>query len=299
MPANIASVAMPAKSRSPRRAPLLGVAESLGRSICRAAEWVSDGAARIGYDRSRGMAVLAELAPGLTPHMALAGAVEVAALALDLTTASAVAAPVVAIGTQAITMGLATDAAMRVARRHGADRARARAVLALSIAHAERRQLCSSYEAHAWRVACRLPRSVDEAGDGRSMARAVVKDSARAVLFAALVKALPKSAMKRAPWVPVVIRLARLPETLMSGVRLVAAVEQHAELLCGAQRGRRAVPRRDVNRGATPARAARTVEPLFTIAATPGVMRPSAPSPIAAAFGAITRARPRRTLAIA
>jgi len=296
MPANIASVAMPAKSRSPRRAPLLGAAESLGRSICRAAEWVSDGVSRIGYDHSK---VLAELAPGLTPHMALAGAVEVAALALDLTTANALTAPVVALGAQALTMGLATDAAMRVARRHGADRARARAVLALSIAHAERRQLCASYEAHAWRVACRLPRAVGEGGDACNLAQAMVKDGARAALFAALAKALSKSAMKRAPWVPVVIRLARLPETLMSGVRLVAAVEEHAELLCGAQRVRRAVPRRDMNRGATPARAARTVEPLFTIAATPGVMRPSAPSPIAAAFGAITRPRPRRTLAIA
>jgi hypothetical protein len=297
MSANIGRVAMPANRRRPRPSRLLGAAESLGRCLGRAAEWVSDGVSRVGHDHAK---VLKDLAPGLTPHVALAGVVEVAALALDLTAAGPVAAPLVAVGARALTMGLATRAALGAARRRGADRARARAVLALSIAHAERHHLCSSYEAYAWRIACRLPRAVGERGDAGTAARALAKDGARAALFAALVRALPKSAMKRAPWVPVVIRLARLPETLMSGVRLVAAVEGHAERLCGAQRpGRAPAGRRDVNRGATPARAARTVEPLFTIAATPGVMRPSAPSPIAAAFGAITRPRPRRTLAIA
>lgn len=278
---------MRAKTR-PRRFRLLGAAETLGRSLTRAAEWVCDGVARIQHDQAR---VLGD--GGLSTHVALAGAVEVAALAVDLV-ANPVVAPAVAIGAQAVTLGIATDAAMRAARRHGADAPRARAVLALAIAHAEQRRLCSGYEAQAWRIVCRLPRPVGNDTVGRTTTHSLVRDGARAVLFAALSRALPRGALKRAPWAPAVVRLAMLPGSVFAGARLVAAVEGHAEMLCGAQR-----VRRGLNRGATPARAARTVEPLFTIAATPGVMRPSAPSPIAAAFGAITRPRPRRTLAIA
>jgi hypothetical protein len=278
---------MRAKTR-PRCFRLIGTAEKLGRSLTRAAEWVSDGVARIQHDQQQ---VLGHGA--LSTHVAVAGAVEVAALAVDLVANPAVA-PVVAIGAHAVTLGLATDAAMRVAKRRGADPARARAVLALSIAHAERRKLCSSYEAHAWRIVCRLPRPVSNDMDGQTTAHSLARDGARAVMFAALSRALPKSAVKRVPWAPGLVRLAMLPSTLFTGARLVAAVEEHAEMLCGAQR-----VRRGMNRGATPASAATTVDPLFTIAATPGVMRPRAPSAIAAAFGAITSPRPLRTLAIA
>jgi hypothetical protein len=272
----------------PRRLRLLRVAETLGRSLTRAGEWVCDGVARIQHDQAK---VLGDRA--LSTHVAVAGAVEVAALAVDLV-ANPVVAPVVAIGAHAVTLGLATDAAMRVARRRGADRARARAVLALSIAHAEQRNLCSSYEAHAWRIVCRLPRPVRNDVDGHDAASSLACDGARALVFAALSRALPESAVKRVPWAPALVRLAMLPGTLFAGARLVAAVEEHAEMLCGAQR-----VRRGMNRGATPASAARTVDPLFTMAATPGVMRPRAPSPIAAALGAITRPSPLRTLAIA
>ncbi len=272
----------------PRRFRFLDTAGRLGRSLTRAAEWVSDGAARIQHDQRQ---VLGNGA--LSTHVAVAGAVEVAALAVDLVANPAVA-PVVAIGAHAVTLGLATDAAMRVAKRRGADPARARAVLALSIAHAERRKLCSSYEAQAWRIVCRLPRPVSNDMDGQTSAHSLARDGARAVVVAALSRALPRSAVERVPWAPALVRLAMLPSTLFMGARLVAAVEEHAEMLFGAQR-----VRRGMNRGATPASAATTVDPLFTIAATPGVMRPRAPSPIAAAFGAIARPRPLRTLAIA
>ncbi len=261
---------------------------ALRRSLVRAAEWVADGVARVRHDQAQ---VLGDR--GLSPHVAAAGAVEVAALAVDLVANPAVA-PVVALGAQAVTLGLATDAAMRAARRRGADEARARAVLALAIAHAEQSKLCSSYEASAWRIVCRLPRPVRNDVDDRGGARSLARDGARAVMFAALSRALPKSAVKRAPWAPAALRLAMLPGNLFAGARLVAAVEEHAEMLCGAQR-----VRRDVNRGATPASAASTVEPLLTTAATPGVIRPRAPSAIAAALGAITRPRPLRTVAIA
>lgn len=271
-------------AKTPRRLRLV----ALRRSLVRAAEWVSDGVARIQYEQAQ---VLGH--GGLSPHVAVAGVVEVAALAVNLV-ANPVAAPVVAMGAQAVTLGLATDAAMRVARRTGADEARARAVLALSIAHAEQSKLCSSYEASAWRIVCRLPRPARIDVDGPRQARSLARDGARAVLFAALSRALPKSAVKRVPWAPAAVRLAMLPGSLFAGARLVAAVEGHAEMLCGAQR-----TRRGVNRGATPASAARTVDPLFTIAATPGVIRPRAPSAIAAALGAMTRPRPLRTLAIA
>ena len=128
----------------------------------------------------------------------------------------------------------------------------------------------------------------------------MARDGTKAVLHAAMGRAVPKAVLQRLRWAPAMYRLARLPGSLFAGARLVAAVEAHAELLCGAPANlQRLRLRRDANRGATPASAARTVEPLFTTAASPGVMRPSAPSPIATALGAITRPRPRRTLAIA
>jgi hypothetical protein len=236
----------------------------------------------------------------VSPHVALAGAVEIASLALDLT-ASPVAAPMVSVGAQALTLGIATHAAMRAARRLGADEARARVVLDLAIQHAERRSLCSPYEAKAWRIVCRLPRARHE-DDTNGLAQALVRDGSKALAFAALAKAVPKSVMKRAPWAPMVFRIARLPATAFVGARLVAAVQGHAEMLCRSTTPPQRVrvrARLGLSKGAMPARAARTVEPLLTIAAAPGVSRPSAPSPIAAALGAITRPRPRRTLAIA
>lgn len=289
-----ASVGMRRTTRDPRRYRLLGGADAVGRSLVRAAEWVSDGVARLRHDHAE---VLEQAAPGLTPHVALAGAVEMASLAIDLT-ANPAAATVAALGTQALTFGIATSAAMRVARRQGVDRERARTVLALAIAHAERRELCSTYEAQAWRIACQLPWSSADGARGRSAARALGRDGAKAVVMAALVRTVPKGVLKRMRWAPAVLRIARLPGTLFAGARLVAAVEGHALLLCGAPANLQGV-RRGLNSGATPASAASTVDPLFTTAASPGVMRPSAPRVIATALGAITRPSPRRTLAIA
>jgi hypothetical protein len=219
-----------------------------------------------------------------------------ASLAVDLT-ANPATATVAALGSQALTFGIATSAAMRVARRQGVDRERARTVLALAIAHAERRELCSTYEAQAWRIACQLPWSVEGTG-GRSAARELAVDGTKAVVMAALVRAVPKGVLKRMRWAPAAVRIARLPSTLFAGARLVAAVEGHAQLLCGAPANVQGM-RRGMNSGATPASAASTVEPLFTTAARPGVMSPSAPRLIATALGAITRPSPRRTLAIA
>jgi hypothetical protein len=269
---------------------LLCGSDAVGRSLTRAFEWASDGVARLRFEHGP---LLAEAAPGLTAHVALAGAVEMASLAVDLT-ANPAAAMAASLGRQALTLGIATRAAMRVAKRQG-DPERARTVLALAITHAERRELCSSYEAHAWRIACRLP---SPAGNDSGALRALARDGTKAVLHAAMSRAVPKAVLKRLHWAPAMVRLVRLPGTLFAGARLVAAVEAHAELLCGAPANVQRV-RRDVNSGATPASAASTVEPLFTTAASPGVMRPSAPSPIATALGAITRPRPRRTLAIA
>ncbi len=297
MPANMPSVGMRRTTRDPRRYRLLGGADAVGRSLVRGAEWVSDGVARLRHDHA---GVLGQAAPGLTPHVALAGAVAMASLAIVLT-ANPAAATVAALGTQALTFGIATSAAMRVARRQGVDRERARTVLALAIAHAERRELCSTYEAEAWRIACRLPWSSagGAAGTKRSsVARALARDGAKAVVIAALVRTVPKGVLKRMRWAPAALRIARLPGTLFAGARLVAAVEGHALLLCGAPANLQGV-RRGLNSGATPARAASTVDPLFTTAASPGVMRPSAPRVIATALGAITRPSPRRTLAIA
>ncbi len=294
MPANIATVGMRRTTRDPRRHRLLGGADAVGRSLYRAAEWLSDGVARLRHDHAQ---LLEQAAPGLTPHVALAGAIEMASLAVDLTTNPA-AATVAALGTQALTFGLATSAAMRVARRQGVDPHRARTVLALAIAHAERRELCSTYEAQVWRIACRLPWSSADGTVTTGAARALARDGARAVATAALLRTMPKAVLKRMQWAPAVVRIARLPRTLFAGARLVAAVERQATLLCGAPANLQSV-RRDLNRGATPASAARTVDPLFTTAATPGVMRPSAPRAMATALGAITRPSPRRTLAIA
>jgi hypothetical protein len=293
MPATIASIGMRRTTRDPRRHRLLGGAEAVGRSLYRAAEWVSDGVARIRHEHAQ---VLEQAAPGLSTHVALAGAVEMASLAVDLT-ANPVAATVAALGTQALTFGIATRAAMRVAQRQGVDPERARTVLALAIAHAERRELCSTYEAQAWRIACRLPWSSGGTDPGGA-ARALARDGTKAVMIAALVRTVPKGVLKRLRWAPAAFRIARLPRTLFAGARLVAAVEGHAELLCGAPANAQRV-RLGLNKGATPARAATTVEPLFTTAARPGVMRPSAPRAIATALGAITRPSPRRTLAIA
>jgi hypothetical protein len=294
MPASIASIGMRRANRDPRRYRLLGGADAVGRSLYRAAEWVSDGVDRLRREHAE---ILQGVAPGLSTHVALAGAVEMASLAVDLT-ANPVAATVVALGSQALTFGIATDAAMRVARRQGVDGERARTVLALAIEHAERRALCATYEADAWRMACGLPRAPAEPGTPTRAVCSLVRDGTRAVVLAAIVRAVPKSAIEHVRWAPAVFRIARLPKTLFAGARLVAAVEGHARLLCGPPanlqnegRGR--------SSGATPARAASTVDPLFTIAARPGVIRPRAPSPIAMAFGAMTRPRPRRTLAIA
>jgi hypothetical protein len=294
MPASIAAVGMRRTTRDPRRYRLLGGADAVGRSLFCAAEWVSDGVARLRHEHAQ---VVQELAPGLSTHVALAGAVEMASLAVDLT-ANPVASTLVGLGSQALTLGIATDAAMRVARRQGVDRERARAVLALAIEHAERRELCATYEAEAWRMACQLPSSPADRRTPGSAARALLRDGTRAVVLAAIIRAVPKSALERVRWAPAIFRMARLPKTLFTGARLVAAVEAHARLLCGAPANVQS-ERRGPSRGATPARAASTVEPLFTMAARPGVIRPRAPSPIATALGAITRARPRRTLAIA
>jgi hypothetical protein len=243
-----------------RRTRLLGAAEKVGRSLVRAAEWASDGVARLRYHHAH---------VGLSTHTALAGAVEVASLAIDLT-ASPAAAAVVALGSQALTLGIATDAAMRVTRRWGVDRERARAVLVLAIAHAEQRDLCTAYEAQAWRMACRLPSSTIGGADTAGAASALVRDGTRAVVIAALIRAVPKGALARVRWVPAFFRIAALPETLFAGARLVAAVEGHAELLCGEGATlsvRRA--RRGMNRG------------------------------VPIAIGAMTRPSPRRTLAVA
>ncbi len=291
MPARMASIGMASRTRAPRRPVLLCGSDAVGRSLTRAFEWASDGIARLRFEHGP---LLAEAAPGLTAHVALAGAVEMASLAVDLT-ANPAAATVASLARDALTLGIATRAAMRVAKRQGVDPERARTVLALAITHAERRELCSSYEARAWRIASRLPSP--DANDSSAI-RALARDGTKAVLQAAMSRAVPKAVLQRLRWAPAMVRLARLPGTLFAGARLVAAVEAHAELLCGAPANLQRV-RRDVNSGATPASAARTVEPLFTTAASPGVMRPSAPSPIATALGAITRPRPRRTLAIA
>jgi hypothetical protein len=282
-------------TRDLRRPRFLGAADMVGRSFLRAAEWVSDGVARLRHDQAE---VLEQAAPGLSPHVALAGAVEMASLALDLT-ANPVTSTVVALGSQALTLGIATDAAMRVARRRGVDPERARAVLALAIAHAERRELCAAYEAQAWRMACRLPCSSGDGVDTRGAARAFVREGTKAVMIAAVIRAAPKSALKRLRWAPGIFRIARMPKTLFAGARLVAAVEGHAELLCDAPANVVQRTRRGLSSGAIPASAASTVDPLLTTAARPGVMRPSAPRLIAMAFGAITRPSPRRTLAIA
>lgn len=197
-------------------------AERVGRSLCRAAEWVADGFARWKTQHAP------LVAQGMSPHVALAGAVGAATVALDVA-AGPLAAPIVGTMGCAATLGIATLAVARVTARRRLSRERHRAVLAAVILHAERRTLCPSYAAEAWRIASGVPRV---RGD-RMVAVALARKGAVAVSAIALARTVMKGVLKRAPWISVALRIAQLPEAVLSSARLVAAVEAHAELLSG------------------------------------------------------------------
>jgi hypothetical protein len=273
---------------------------TIGRSVCRAAEWVSDGVAKWKHDHAP-LIRAAQSPEGVPVHVAAAGVVGVVSLALDVATGPV--GPVVALGGEAATLCIATHAVSSIARERGFSNDEERTMLASAITHVESNALCSTYAAEAWRTICRIQTAPRDACPERSRrdrarraARALLRDGARAIAAAAVAAALVKIGLKKAPWVGTAIRLSRLPYSALEGARLVSAVKSHAEQVASRQRSR--VPVRP-NKGATPASAASTVEPLLMTAATPGVIRPSAPSPIATAFGTTTSPSPRRTLAIA
>lgn len=258
----------------------------LGWALTRAVEWVEDEVSRLHYEGAAGGDAR------VSRHALAAGALGAAAIVADVAAGPAVG-PAIALACELATVGLATHAVHQVARRHGAGRERVAPLVRDAIAHAERERLCPSHVATVWRIVCRVDRDPLRV---RAAARSLLLH--RAGDLATGVAA--KLALRRAPWVPWVgaaLRLARLPQAAFAGARLVATVEAHAERSCALDEARLGLLR--VISGATPASAASTVEPLFTAAASPGVMRPNAPSRMATAFGAMTSPSPRLTFAIA
>jgi hypothetical protein len=151
----------------------------LGRALTRAAEWVEDEVARLRHEGSA-----SGEGPRVTTHTALAGALGAVAVIADVAAGPAFG-PIVAIASQAAMCGLATHAAIRVARRRGITGERARPILSEGIAHAEREQLCTPYMAEAWRIVCRVDGWGDHGARRRAAARMFVRAGAGAAMLAA------------------------------------------------------------------------------------------------------------------
>jgi hypothetical protein len=169
---------------------------------------------------------------GVTGHVALAGAVGAASVALDV--AAGPLGPVLALGSEAAALGIATHAIAKVVRHHGLDDAGYRRVLAATITHAETNAYCASYSADAWRLACGVGRP--HGGRRSEVVRALLRDGTKAVATGALAAAIAKVGLrvglKKMPWVGAALRVTKLPYTALEGARLVSCVETHARLLC-------------------------------------------------------------------